>query len=92
MAHVCSSQLSLVPTLQAASWPYGDSGLCLPMRAQSALDLSLPPSATLVQACSPDTAHSCMSEVGNASVKTLQFSGCEDDSRLSSVDSPSKRN
>lgn len=92
MTHVCSSQLSLVPTLQAVSWPYGDSGLCLPMCAQSALDLSLPPSITLVQACSPDTTHSCMSEFENASMKTLQFSGCEDDSRLSSADSPSKRN
>lgn len=92
MAHVCSSQLSLTPTLQAASWPYGDSGLCLPMCTQSALDLSVPPSITLVQARSPDTTHSCMSKVGNASMKTLQFGGCVDGSRLSSADSPSERN
>lgn len=92
MAHVCSLQLSLAPTFQAVPWPSGDSGLCLPMCAQNALDLSVPPSVTLVQARSPDTTHSCMSEVGNASMNTLQFGGCVDGSRLSSADSPSERN
>lgn len=42
---------------------------------------SLPPLVTLGQACSPNTTHSCVSKLGNASMKTLQFGGWEEGSR-----------